>query len=269
MTDYNIPRKYGKPFLLNPETGQSEVYERASTLAKVLDEEGGLTFWKQCMTAIGVVKRRSLTLQISSLISRDGDEAYDRNKKQFFGILKAATEAAGSGTKAESGTATHEFTEVIDRGEWPEYMPEEIAGPMRAYQEAMQPYRVVDNEPFVVVDKIRAAGSIDKLVERDGKVQVWDLKTGRSTPKYPLAPLLQLAIYAHGERYNPETGERSPLHENIDLTTGVMIHLPLEPVDGAYVCHLYELDLVYGWNAVLLALQVIETRKVPPLQRIN
>ncbi|MGW0245099.1 PD-(D/E)XK nuclease family protein [Nocardia goodfellowii] len=221
------------------------------------------------MTAIGVVKRRSLTQQISSLISRDGDLAYEKNKKQFFGILKAATEAAGSGTKAESGTAAHEFSEVIDRGEWPEYLPDELVGPMRAYQEAMQPVEVVDNEPFVVVDEINAAGSIDKLVRHNGKVQVWDLKTGASTPKYPLAPLLQLAIYAHGERYNVETGERTPLHEDIDLSTGVMIHLPLQPVDGEYVCHLYELDLEFGWNAVHTALQVLEARKTASLKRIN
>jgi hypothetical protein len=85
---------------------------------------------------------------------------------------------------------------------------------------------------------------------------VLDLKSGKSEAEYPLATCLQIATYANGKRYDPETGERSPLHEEIDLETGVLIHMP--PSGG---CGLYALDLVRGWEAAQLAVQVSAVRK--------
>jgi hypothetical protein len=63
-------------------------------------------------------------------------------------------------------------------------------------------------------------------------------------------------VYANGLRYNPETGERTALHEDLDWTSGLLIHLP--PTGG---CALYELDLIKGWEAAQLAVRVIKAQK--------
>ena len=90
----------------------------------------------------------------------------------------------------------------------------------------------------------------------DGRVVVADLKSGKSEAAYPFATTVQIATYAHGDRYDPETGERSPIHEDLDVTSGLLIHLP--PSGG---CELYELDLIRGWQAAQLAVKVREAQK--------
>jgi len=115
----------------------------------------------------------------------------------------------------------------------------------------------------VVVDELKCAGSLDRLVRLpDGRVVVADIKTGADEPKYASGVSAQCAIYAHGQRYNPETGERTELHPDLDPETGLLIHLPLAPVDGVQVCQMYTLDLVAGWERALLAAQVRDTKAI-------
>ena len=75
-----------------------------------------------------------------------------------------------------------------------------------AYRKATAPFEVLDVETFVVSDDVRAAGTFDRLVRcPDGRVRVADLKSGKSEADYPLATATQLATYANGKRYDPET----------------------------------------------------------------
>ncbi|MBF6330837.1 hypothetical protein [Nocardia transvalensis] len=286
MTDYSVLRdRWGRP-LLYPRDDLSyelyrqhkaagvierEPYTRASTMAKALDDQSGLIGWAKAMVAIGLVKERSLGARVASLLSRDGANAYANNKTALRDITEKAMTAAGSGRAADSGTAFHEFTEIIDDGGWPEYMPYEAEGPMRAYADLMQKARarVLDKEPFLTVDEIRVAGSMDKLLNVDGMVMGGDVKSGVNNSKYPLGVTCQCAIYAHGERYNPETDERSPLHPDIDLKQAVLIEIPREKNKyGKFEAAMYLLDIDYGWDAVQLALDVREARKIPKLKRI-
>ena len=82
-----------------------------------------------------------------------------------------------------------------------------------------------------------------------------DLKSGKSEADYPFSTTVQIATYANGHRYDPETGARSPLHDDLDASAGLLIHLP--PSGG---CTLYELDLTRGWQAAQLAAQVRDAR---------
>ena len=81
-----------------------------------------------------------------------------------------------------------------------------------------------------------------------GREMVATHNTGKSEPQYPLATAMQLAIYANGSRYDPATGEREPLHEDLDLSTGLLVHMPA--VGG---CTVYPLDIGKGWMAAVTA----------------
>jgi RecB family exonuclease len=107
-----------------------------------------------------------------------------------------------------------------------------------------------------VNDKLKAAGTFDRLLLcPDGRVRVADLKSGKSEAAYPFATTVQIAAYAHSLRYDPETGERSSLHAALDLTTGLLIHLP--PSGG---CQVIPLDLELGWAAAQCAVTVRQFR---------
>lgn len=273
MTDHSINRdRWGRPLIIPPDGGKPKGYTRVSTLAKALDDGTGLTFWKQAMTAIGIGKDRTLQMRVASLLAKGGD-TYKEQKGPLREICAQALTLAGSSKAAGAGTAIHEFTEVIDDGIRPEFVPPELLPILKAYDRETVGLKVVDKEVFVVVDELQAAGSLDRLYQfkmPDGRVVVGDIKTGASEPQYPLGVTTQCAIYAHGKRYNPATGERAPLHPDLDPTIGLLVHLPLEPdANGKHRCDVYELDLEHGWHAANLALDVRNTRKVAPLERLD
>lgn len=222
------------------------------------------------MTAIGVVKDRSLTARIAAMLAKPNPDIYRSNRTALAELCEQALAIAGAGQKASIGTAVHEFTEAIDAGFWPDFIPSDLVGPLQAYQSNTAVLEVVDVEVFVVVDEIAAAGSLDRLVRLpDGRVLVGDIKTGASEPEYPLGVTTQCAIYAHGQRYASDTGRRSPLHPDLDLSTGVLIHLPIQRGAEGYRCDLYELDLDWGWAAARAAIGVRELRRMPKLKELQ
>jgi hypothetical protein len=120
----------------------------------------------------------------------------------------------------------------------------------------------LDVEFPIVVDEIGAAGTPDRLVQIGQRVMIADIKTGQWEPQYPMGVEMQCAIYAEGERYDARTGKRTLIHPDLDLSRGVLIHVPV----GQRKTTLYPLDLDRGWRNVLLALQVKAARAaVKPL----
>jgi hypothetical protein len=157
--------------------------------------------------------------------------------------------------RASSGTGFHSLTEAIDRGLEPLFVPEADQPRLAAYRLATAPYEMLDVETFVVCDPVRAAGTFDRLMRLpDGRVVVGDLKSGKSEADYPLATAVQLSVYANGKRYDPETGERTDLHPDLDTSVGLLIHLP---ATGG--CRVITLDLEKGWQTALLAHEVHHT----------
>ena len=121
-----------------------------------------------------------------------------------------------------------------------------------------------------MVDSLKVAGTYDRRVvstrrlrctcddcdEADGasKPKVLDLKTGRVD--YGGGKMRQqLAVYAHGEAYDPETGRRS--EHDVCPHSGFIVHLPA----GSGEAYLYRTDLVQGWRDVQLSAQVREHRR--------
>lgn len=294
ITDFNVPRdRWGRPMLHPPEGGERVPYTRISTMAKWLDSKEGLVNWTAAQAMIGLNKSKSLQARISSLVAKSEKDPYAENKTALKELVSTATNLAQAQARADFGTAVHEFTELLDAGtlDW-SYVPDALKGPLDAYKACMESLKVLDTEVFITVDHqmggqvVRGAGSLDRLVHHpELGVVVGDVKTGAQEPKYPLGVTTQVAAYAHGQRYRDADFKGSPifndgqpnvdvsawrkaLHVQINTETGLLIHLPLDPIRGKYVCHLYVLDLVKGWECLQLGSQVQASKKMPKLERL-
>lgn len=266
MTELDIPRdRWKRPLIVPAEGGDPVAYTRVSTLAKALDDQSALMAWKQRKTAEGLVRRPDLLTRIAGALANGDPDADWPTKRDLNSICSEATEAAGASKGSSAGTGLHALTEAIDRGEEPSFVPEQDKPRLDAYRIATEGYTALDIETFVVNDAVQAAGTFDRLwLCPDGKVRVGDLKTGKSEAEYPFSTTVQIAVYANGLRYHPETG-RSPLHAELDLTTGLLIHMP--PSGG---CSVIPLDLEKGWRAAQAAHFVHHTaRKWKPADLIR
>lgn len=261
-----IPRdRWQRPLIVPPAGGDPIPYTRVSTLAKALDDLNQLMAWKQRKTAEGLVRRPDLLTRVAGALANGDPDTDWPTKRDLNDVCAQALEAAGASKGSSAGTGFHALTEAIDRGEEPLFVPPADQPRLDAYREATAGYTALDIETFVVNDAVTAAGTFDRLwLCPDGRVRVGDLKTGKSEADYPFATAVQIAIYARGLRYDPEAG-RTPLHADLDLSTGLLVHMP--PSGG---CRIIPLDLDRGWRAAQAAHFVHhEARKWKPADLIR
>lgn len=245
LRNTEIPRdRWGRPQVLLPDSGKRVAYRRTTTFVGCLEEMNGLLKWKARQVAYGMGQRRDLVLAAA---------ATDPSDKTALGkIADKAEEAALSSAGATIGTAVHALTERIDRGKPLGQVPHEAEADIAAYREATAGIEWLGIESFRVHDDWQVAGTADR-VGRDrvsGLVRIYDIKTG--SIDYPHKMAMQLAMYARSVPYDIGTDTRSIDPEQIDLHTGIIIHLPA----GQGVCDLYEIDIAKGWGACLLAKKV-------------
>ena len=257
--------RWGRPLIIPPDGGEPIAYTRASTMAKALDDLSNLMLWKQRKTAEGLLRRPDLMTRLSGVLAKANPDTDRAAKRLVNNICDEATEAAGATTGRTAGSGFHDLTEAIDAGLEPLFVSEADRARLDAYRAAMAGCVPLAAETFVVVDELRVAGSFDRLwlcasggaqPWHDGRVRVGDLKSGKSEKAFPLATCMQLAIYAHGKRYDPATGERTPLHDDLDQTTGLLVHMP--PSGG---CEVVPLDLEKGWRAAQAAAEAHSIRR--------
>lgn len=241
--------RWGRPLIVPPDGGERVPYTRVSTLAKALDDQSGLMLWKQRKVAEGLARRPDLMTRVTGALAIGDPDLDYATKRELNSICKEACEAAGSSRGASAGTGLHALTQALDAGQELLFISDADRDRLDAYREAVADYTPLDAETFIVNDAVRAAGSFDRLwLCPDGRVRVGDLKTGKSEADYPLGTTTQIAIYARGQRYDPDTDERSLLHPDLDPTTGLLIHMP--PTGG---CRVIPLDLERGWRAAQAA----------------
>lgn len=252
--------RWGRPKITPPDGGDPKPYTRASTLGKALDDEAGLTLWKQRMTAVGIAKRRDLILAAN---------AHGTDKQTMSEIVEKAMESAEAGAAATSGSALHELMDAYDLGREP-YMPEEYRADVRAYQAATRGLEFVRSETFVVDDELECAGTYDNLYRlrytattpdgselQPGTLIIADKKTGASIKYGHASWSVQLSIYAHGLRYDPATNTRLE-REDINTDWGLIVHVPV--MQGT--AQLLWIDLRKGRELAHLAHTVRQARKV-------
>jgi hypothetical protein len=128
----------------------------------------------------------------------------------------------------------------------------------------MTKWEILESELFVVCDEIKVAGTFDfrarspQLGRKHSRI--FDLKTGAGAVTYGQGEIaVQLAVYAHGTKYDPATGERTPL--DVDHNEAFVVHLPA----GTGKATIHRVDIAKGWEAAQKAIDVREWRKTKNL----
>ena len=251
---------------------EAMAYGRTSEAGKNLKGGGdNLANWKACMAAIGVLMSSSARSEIANLLNEyDGDPYYKGDdggwksgKKRLFEAVDLACQVAGSSTASSQGTEFHKLGELVNKGRKPTVVQAHLEEHLVHYQERVAPITFLAQEILIVNDDIQRAGSIDYLmklppglttpdgvVHNKGLVCVGDLKTGRWEVDYPAGVSAQLAGYGLGQRYDQETNERFPLHEEASDRWGVLVHYPIANSDARV--NFYWIDLEVGIRAAQL-----------------
>jgi hypothetical protein len=114
-------------------------------------------------------------------------------------------------------------------------------------------------EVLLINDEYEYAGTADRIVTtRDGKICIFDLKTGTDLSYSFGSIAVQLAMYAHADWiYDWKTGERTALPEGLDMKEGIICHLPA----GEATCKFYTVDLEAGWEAAKMSFATRDWRK--------
>ena len=231
-------------------------YPRFSSISTSIDPAFGLAVWKLRNAVLSIARRPDLIVALRSMTYQDGreidkivDEALVRAKDddRFRSALARVaagcdiddaltssydTDASNKLLAAQRGTNFHRFTtpEVLAvLGD--ELMNDDddlltdfdTAAGSLAYEMVKRELEIVNSEQFVVWDELPGAGTYDHLVRdlRTGKVHVADKKTGGL---YWLSFIVQIEGYSYAQRYDPTTGARSPLHPDLDPSTGFVFH---------------------------------------------
>lgn len=246
-TVHSIERdgKDGPPIVIPPGGGKKVTYFRTTTWIDVLEDRYLLERWQERQVILGLIERTDLML--SAAAHRD-----DRDK--LNDIAKEAKEAAKARAAANVGTAVHKLTELYDRGGSIGTIPGDYRRDLDAYIAATAPFNNLAIEEFLVNDDLKVGGTPDRVVEYGGVNYIADIKTG--SVDFGVQKMgMQLAVYAHSQRYDPATGDRGDL--TVDQRNAIIIHLPA----GTGTCQPLWINIAAGWEDVQLARQVRESRK--------
>lgn len=147
-------------------------FRRVSTLVKEVETDGyNLQQWKLRQVAEGLGIRDDLVLSIKAM-GRPADPLIgwsQDEKRKLDGITEDAMQAAKQRDGAKAGTAYHDLTERVDRGEPIDDvvrgLPATAAQTLRAYDYLRREngWRSVEIERTVVCDDLEVAGTFDRV----------------------------------------------------------------------------------------------------------
>lgn len=258
--------RWGRYEVLPPNSDKVVGYARATTIAKVLDDQSSLMAWNSRMTGIGLSQRPDLVTLIAATPKDD--------KKTLDGIVKRASEAGGATVRRDLGTAIHGMLEhrLADATYIaPDPYQGDIEAIIQAIADAGLEFVKGMSERIAVNDDIQVAGTFDLLLTNGEDLFVADLKTGSSVKYGGLAFAIQLAIYAHahnlytqGPAKDGSEDIREPM-PNVSKSVAIIIHA--QPASGEATLHW--LDIETGTLALHTALEVRKLRKLQPLHQFT
>lgn len=245
--DFNRTER-DQPRIIPPGGGKDVIYKRTTTYVGVLEDRYMLQQWEKRMVALGLADRPDLLLAVT---------AHREDKGEVNKLCWEAKQAAKASAAATTGTALHALTDVIDRGGQLPPLPPGPAASLEAFRHATAPLKVKAIEQKLVLDEHKVAGSADRIYEFEGKRYIGDTKSG-SIDLGTLKIAMQLAVYARSYAYDVATAERT-VH-GCSTQWGIVMHMPqtADPTEAS--CSLYWVDLVVGWEAVMVAREVWAAR---------
>lgn len=258
--------RWGRYLVKNPTTGKVEGYTRATTIAKTLDDGGGLLNWRSRMCALGLSKRPDLVALVAG--------TDDNDRRALDEICERAAEAGGSTIRRDLGIALHAALEAswADVDAAPEHFAKDVVAVHEALAAAGLAVLPSLAERVVVNDAYKVAGTFDLvLTDANGEFYVADIKTGSSIVYGALGFAIQLALYATANNLYVQGAAKDgseDLREEmpaLNQNHGVILHV--EPYSAK--CELHWIDLATGREALNLAMAVREMRKVKVLSPVE
>lgn len=258
-------------------------FQRVSTLIrKVETDRFGLEQWMKRQVLIGAAWRDDIVLGVKAL-GRPGVLGWTEDQKRKIGkLMETAEEAAKEVDGATVGTAVHDLTERLDRGEDIDSvvrgLPAQAEMDLRAYAHliALNAWKVVEIERTVVNDDLGVAGTFDRVYVIPGLTAllgpgtcqhtahggdhdpageelavIGDVKTEKDPAKNGLHIGPQLAIYSRARRmWLPAKSTRPAYY----------LPTPCVRQDVAVAVHIrnghavpYFVNLTQGWEAAQAA----------------
>lgn len=233
---------YKRPLVVPPGGGKPVPYTRWTTLAGAMEDLNNIRAWDQRMVALGLAERSDLVLAVA---------AHRDDKDELNRICRDAKERGGANTASGIGTSEHKLLERLDLGQDLGAVPDEYTADIRAYEKATAELEPIAIERFVVHDKLRTAGTPDRIVVYRGRNYVADIKTGKSIAYGAGKIACQMGGYSRSVFYDHATGTRTDLPD-VDLSWALVIHVPA----GSGTCQLQWVDIARGWADIELAVQV-------------
>ncbi len=267
-------------------------WRRVSTLIKKVDTNtNALDAWKKRQVLLGAARRDDIILGVKALGAADPVLGWNEpTKKKLNAWAEDCMTAAGSSAGATEGTAMHDLTERVDRGEPIDQVAAGLPGPaaasLRAYAKLreLNGWRSVEIERTVVCDELEVAGSFDRIdfvPTLTGLLGPGICQYGHAHPDLPVIvdvktekdPLLnglhigpQLATYSRARRmWIPS---RSVRLGSGDPSGPGYVDAPCVRQDVAIVVHVrdgkaipYFVDLTAGWEAAQAAARQLQREK--------
>lgn len=204
-------------------------YTRISTMADHASPTYGLGIYLRRMEALALARMPDLAAMLCGLDYRHGQRIDLILQEALLRAKEHGIDPGGQLTAAALGTAFHQFTTPGMQPALDVYHHQTLtyvadhrraADALAAELERLE-LDIVDSEQFVVNDDIRCAGTFDHLVRdlRTGTVHVLDKKKANDSSPWP-DRYAQLDGYSGGKRYDPATGVRTPLHEDLSRDVG-------------------------------------------------
>jgi len=258
--------RWGRYQVLPPGQNKLVGYTRATTIAKILDDQSSLMAWNSRMTALGLAQRPDLVAMVATTPPDD--------KKALDGIVKRASEAGGATVRRDLGTAIHGMLE--NRLADPTYIAPDpyqadIEAIIAAIADAGLEFVEGMAERIVVNDDLQVAGTFDLLLTNGDETFIADLKTGSSVKYGGLGFAIQLSIYAHAHNLYTQGAAKDGSEDireqmpDVSKSVGIIIHC--QPQSSEVTLHW--VDLEAGTEALNIAIEVKRLRKYQPLHQFT
>ncbi|MEV0237605.1 hypothetical protein [Nonomuraea sp. NPDC050786] len=265
---------WGRYKLPDPDSGKLRSWTRVTTLAGTLEDTYNLERWGNRKVLEGIVQDRGLVSQAAEVFKEYGWDPQDSEaKKRLNTIVTSAQHVAGSKKGADLGTQLHELTEKLNQGDPALFVPAELVPNLRMYEATLQAEGITILpqylERIVCIPEFNAVGRMDNISQETAAqvLRVFDLKTQKTMDFGALKIAIQLALYANASAmFNEDTWAWEDMPA-LDKSLATVCWLPVLEGQEDKVCHLYDVDLEWGWRWAKASFQTRKARGAKPVTR--
>lgn len=244
---------------LPPVPGYESVksWTRVTTLKDTLEDRSLLEAWKRRQILLGIKIDTSLLGRIGPQL--DPSTRFGRSK--LNDLCERAMETAGAHEGREKGTDLHALIEgdhvsPLDPGSLDDGVREWLTEYRRITQGSV---RIIPEyvERTVVIPEIGCAGTLDMIVDHDGRNRIGDLKSQKSLTFGQMGLCIQLGCYSRASYILDQeswTWEDMP---SVEQDFGAIIWVPaINPKQA----RLKKVDLEFGWTMALESVNARQNR---------